>query len=168
MTCGMTLSQEIHLSSKKRINPFKICNRMKKEMLIAISLVLIMGASCSAPKKDNQKSTETVQASKPKQATVEEKTAQASETVKSGEKLYKDKGCLVCHQLNTKLVGPSIKDIAAAYSGNKAGLTAFLKGEGKAIVDPSQANVMQPQIAVTKALPTEELDAIADYILSFK
>ena len=74
---------------------------MKKETFIAVSLVLIMAASCSAPKKDNQKSTETVQTSNPKQAIPEEKNTQvASETVGSGEKLYKDKGCLVCHQLN--------------------------------------------------------------------
>ena len=142
---------------------------MKKETLIAISLVLIIATSCSSPKKDNQKSTETVQTSKPEQATPEEKNTQvSSETVGSGEKLYKDKGCLVCHQLNRKLVGPAVKDIAAAYSGNKAGLTAYLKGEGKSIVDPSQFSVMQPQLAITKALPDEELDAIVDYILSIK
>lgn len=142
---------------------------MKKETLIAISLVLIIAVSCSSPKKDNQKSTETEQTSNPKQAIPEEKnTKLVSETVRSGEKLYKEKGCLVCHQLNTKLVGPSVKDIAAAYSGNKAGLTAYLKGEGKSIVDPSQFGVMQPQITITKALPAEELDAIVDYILSIK
>lgn len=147
---------------------FKISN-MKKEMLIAISLVLIMSVSCSAPKKDNQQSTEIVQTRDPKQAIPEEKSTQAtSETVGPGEKLYKDKGCLVCHQLNEKLIGPSVKDIAAAYSGNKAGLTAFLKGEGKAIVDPSQAAVMQTQISITQGLPAEDLDAMVDYILSTK
>lgn len=136
---------------------------------MAISLVLIMTASCSAPKKDNQKSTETVQTSGTKPAIPEEKTIlEDSETGGSGEKLYKDKGCLVCHQLNTKLVGPSVKDIAAAYSGNKAGLTAYLKGEGKSIVDPSQGSVMQAQLAITKALPAKDLDAIVDYILSVK
>ena len=118
---------------------------MKKETFIVISLILIIAVSCSSPKKDNQKSTETVQTSNPEQATPEEKNTQvSSETVGSGKKLYKDKGCLVCHQLNTKLVGPAVKDIAAAYSGNNAGLTAYLKGEGKSIVDPSQYSVMQP------------------------
>ncbi len=142
---------------------------MKKIIFIAIGLALIMAASCSSPKKDNQKSTEEVQTSSPKPAIAEEKTIQTtSETFGYGQKLYKDKGCLVCHQLNTKLVGPAVKDIAAAYSGNKAGLTAYLKGEGKSIVDPSRTSVMQPQIAITKALPAEELDAIVDYILSIK
>jgi len=138
-------------------------------MLITISLVLVMSASCRDPKKDNQKRTETVQTSDFKPGLTEEKpTRIASESVGIGEKLYSDKGCLVCHQLNTKLVGPSTKDIAKAYSGNKAGLTAFLKGDGKAIVDPSQAIVMQPQIAVTKALSAKELEAMVDYILSIK
>lgn len=142
---------------------------MKKEMFIAISFVLILGVSCGSPKKDTQKSSDTEQTSDPKPATTEEKTTPAvSETVALGEKLYKDKGCLVCHQIDSRLVGPSIKDIAAAYAGNKAGLTAFLKGEGKAIVDPSQASVMEPQLAITKALPAEELDHMVDYILSFK
>jgi cytochrome c len=139
---------------------------MNKWSFIAASLVLIVGVSCSSPNKEKSTSTTTE-----KSATSEtvEKSAKPTEVVASaGQKLYSDKGCLVCHQLNTKLVGPSVKDIAAAYSGNKAGLTAFLKGEGKAIVDPSQASVMQPQIAITKALPTDELNAIVDYILSIK
>lgn len=139
---------------------------MKKYSFIATSLVLILGISCSSPNKENSTNTTTG-----KSATSEpvEKSANPTKAVVSvGQKLYSDKGCLVCHQLNAKLVGPSTKDIAAAYSGNKAGLTAFLKGESKAIVDPAQAGLMQPQIAVTKALPPEELDALVDYILSIK
>lgn len=139
---------------------------MKKLSFIAASLVLLLGVSCSSPNKEKSTSTTTEKSATP--GTVE-KSANPTEVVASaGQKLYSDKGCLVCHQLNTKLVGPSVKDIAAAYSGNKAGLTAFLKGEGKVIVDPSQASVMQPQIAITKALPAEEINSIVDYILSIK
>lgn len=145
----------------------KIKNKnMKKYSFIAASLVLLVGISCSSPNKE--KSTNTTSEKSATSETVE-KSAKSPEAVASvGAKLYSDKGCLVCHQLNTKLVGPSVKDIAAAYSGNKAGLTAFLKGEGKPIVDPSQASVMHPQIAITKALPADQLDAIVDYILSIK
>lgn len=139
---------------------------MKKLAFISASLVLMLSVSCSSPSKEKSTNTATE-----KSATSEtvEKSPKPTEAVASvGQKLYSDKGCLVCHQLNTKLVGPAVKDIAAAYSGNKAGLTAFLKGEGKAIVDPSQASVMQPQIAITKALPADELNEIVDYILSIK
>ena len=144
-------------------------NDMKKEIFIAVSTAFILCLACSSPKKDEGKTKEKVQTNNPKPAVTEEKTTgQASTTVSLGEKLYKDKGCLVCHQLDNKLVGPPVKDIAAAYAGNKAGLIAFLKGNGKAIVDPSQASVMQPQINITKSLPDDELNEIVDYILSVK
>ena len=141
-------------------------NMMRKLTFIGASLVLLLGVSCSSPSKE--KSTTTTTEKSATSETVEKNSKPAEAVASVGQKLYSEKGCLVCHQLNTKLVGPSVKDIAAAYSGNKAGLTAYLKGEGKSIVDPSQASVMQPQIAITKALPAEELDAIVDYILSIK
>jgi cytochrome c len=34
------------------------------------------------------------------------------------EALARNKGCLACHQVDTKLVGPSFKDIAAKYKGD--------------------------------------------------
>ncbi|MDP2339001.1 MAG: c-type cytochrome [Bacteroidota bacterium] len=138
---------------------FKI-SIMKRITFIAISLVLIMGVSCSSPNKEKNAATKTVEKG------IEPAVAEAS----PGQKLYADKGCVACHLLNSKLVGPSIKDIAAAYAENKSGLIAFLKGEGKPIVDsdPVQAAVMHPQIAITKALPANELDAMVNYILSAK
>ncbi len=139
---------------------------MGKLTFIGASFVLLLSVSCSSPNKEKSTSTTTEESATSETA---KKDVKATEVVASaGQKLYSEKGCLVCHQLNTKLVGPAVKDIAAAYSGNKAGLTAFLKGESNAIVDPSQASVMQPQIAITKALPADELDAIVDYILSIK
>ncbi len=139
---------------------------MKKQSFIAASLVLIWCISCSSPNKENSTNTTT---GKSATSEIVEKSANTVKAVVSvGQKLYSDKGCLVCHQLNAKLVGPSTKDIAAAYSGNKEGLTEFLKGESKAIVDPAQASLMQPQIAITKALPPEELDALVNYIFSIK
>lgn len=140
--------------------------RMRKLTFIGASLVLLLSMSCSSPSREKSTNTMT---EKSASSEITEKSPEPTEAVAgAGQKLYSDKGCLVCHQLNTKLVGPAVKDIAAAYSGNKAGLIAYLKGEGKSIVEPSQANVMQPQIEITKALPAEQLDAIVDYILSIK
>ena len=34
-----------------------------------------------------------------------------------GETLYKTKACVACHQIDTKVVGPSYKDVAAKYAG---------------------------------------------------
>ncbi|PIQ15289.1 MAG: cytochrome C552 [Flavobacteriales bacterium CG18_big_fil_WC_8_21_14_2_50_32_9] len=134
---------------------------MKKVTFLAMSLAVIMGTSCSSSNEEKTEPTTTDEV-----APVEEKT-EVAEAI-SGKELYTAKGCVACHQLEIKTVGPSIKDIAAAYEGNKDGLIAFLKEEAEAIVDPAQAAVMKPQLAVTKALPTEELNAIVDYILESK
>lgn len=142
---------------------------MKKEMLLAMSLVLSICVSGSSPKKELSKNIDQETAVETKTSiNLAENFQSPAKVVSPGEKLFKDKGCTVCHQVNTKLVGPPLKTIATAYANNKKGLVAFLKDSGKPIVDPAQASVMHPQIAITKALPANELDAIVNYILSVK
>lgn len=135
---------------------------MKKVTFLAASLVVIMSVSCSSSTEEKTASTESTTT----EAVVEEKT-EVVEAI-SGENLFSGKGCVACHQLENKTVGPALKDIATAYDGNKDGLIAFLKEEAEAIVDPAQAAIMKPQLATTKALPAEELNAIVDYILGSK
>jgi cytochrome c len=52
----------------------------------------------------------------------------------SPDELLKSKGCLGCHAMDTKKIGPAYKDIAAKYKGNKSAegkLVAALKsGQG--------------------------------------
>jgi cytochrome c len=72
----------------------------------------------------------------------------------SGADVVKAKGCLTCHAVDQKKVGPSYKDVAAKHKGdaNAAGmLTAKLK-EGKG----------HPKVAATDA----ELKAAVGYVLS--
>jgi len=38
----------------------------------------------------------------------------------AGKALAQKSGCLACHTVDKKVVGPSYKDIAAKYKGNKA------------------------------------------------
>jgi len=85
-----------------------------------------------------------------------------------GKALFQSKGCTACHQPAADTVGPSLKKIAAAYAGKEAELIKFLKGEGKAIVDPAKEAVMKPQINITKALKDDERKALAEFILSHK
>jgi cytochrome c len=37
----------------------------------------------------------------------------------TGPQLLKDKGCLACHTLDKKLVGPAYKEVAAKYKARK-------------------------------------------------
>ncbi len=74
----------------------------------------------------------------------------------SGPEVLKAKGCLNCHDAQTKKVGPAFKDIAAKNKDNKgaeSALIAKLK-EGKG----------HPKIAASDA----ELKAAVGHILSTK
>jgi cytochrome c len=59
-------------------------------------------------------------------------SALASSTAMANPQLAKDKNCLACHSVATKLVGPAFKDIAAKYAGQKGAedklVTKVLKG----------------------------------------
>lgn len=52
------------------------------------------------------------------------------------EALAKGKGCMACHAVDKKLVGPSYKDVAAKYKGDAkavATLAAKVKAGGKGV-----------------------------------
>lgn len=141
---------------------------------VCFVLVFISNVSRGISKNGNQKTTETLQQTS-LQATIisEEKTfgaesgfADQPETVKKGEKLFKEKNCVVCHQLDTKLVGPAVKEISKVYAGKKENLNSFLKGTSKSIIDPAQHAIMEPQIAITKAMSDADRMAIVEYLLS--
>ena len=46
---------------------------------------------------------------------------------KAAEALAKNSGCLACHTVDKKLIGPSYKDIAAKYRGNKGAEAELIK-----------------------------------------
>ena len=46
---------------------------------------------------------------------------------KAAEALAKNSGCLACHAVDKKLVGPAYKDIAAKYRNNKGAEAALIK-----------------------------------------
>jgi cytochrome c len=74
----------------------------------------------------------------------------------SGADVLKAKGCLNCHEMDKKKVGPAYKDVAAKYKGNKkaAGeLVAKLKeGKGHLKIEASDAEL---KAAVQHVLATK-------------
>jgi cytochrome c len=74
----------------------------------------------------------------------------------SGSEVVKTKGCMNCHEADKKKVGPSFKDIAAKFKGDKgaqASLVAKLKdGKGHAKADASDAEI---KAAVQHVLSTK-------------
>lgn len=74
----------------------------------------------------------------------------------SGADVLKAKGCLNCHEADKKKVGPSFKDIAAKYQGDKGagpGLAAKLKdgkGHPKAAASDDEIKAAVQQVLSTK------------------
>ncbi len=65
--------------------------------------------------------------------------------------LAQNKGCMACHAIDKKIVGPSVKDIAAKYKGDNtaaAALEAKVKNGGSGVWGPVP---MPPNAAVSDA-----------------
>ena len=70
-------------------------------------------------------------------------------TAQSGD-ILKDKGCLNCHDMDKKKVGPAFKDVAAKRAGKSDEIVAKMKeGKGHPKVNAPEADI---KAAVDKAL----------------
>ncbi len=166
---------------------------MKKLGLLLLAVMMISLSSCGSDdaKKAKEGAEQAVEATKEAAQeagdAVKEAAEKTGEAVKeaaekteeaakeatgaadvNGKTLFASNGCVACHNPQNKTVGPAIKEIAAGYAGKKDELVKFLKGEAKAIIDPAQFAVMQPNLATTKKMNDAELNALADYMLSIK
>ena len=92
--------------------------------------------------------------------------ANANAENKNGQVIFEAKGCALCHKKDMDTVGPSLKTIAIGYAGKESTLVTYLQGKGTAIVDPSRAAVMNPQLVKIKTLFDQDLKAVAEYIIS--
>lgn len=63
----------------------------------------------------------------------------------AGADLAKSKGCLGCHEMDKKKVGPAFKDVAAKYKGNKDAETMLIgklkEGKGHMKIAASDAEL---------------------------
>ena len=85
-----------------------------------------------------------------------------------GNRLFSEKTCITCHDVDQKKVGPSVIDIMHVYKANNADIVTFLKGNSKPIVDTTatQVAIMQANIdGFLKDISDEELNAISTYML---
>lgn len=96
-----------------------------------------------------------------------ETTTEAQKPEDLGKEIFHGKGaCVACHKPDVKLVGPSLQDIAKIYKEKNGDMVSFLKGEGEAIVDPTQYAVMKPNLELTKTFSDKELKALEAYVYS--
>lgn len=128
---------------------------MKKTVFLVVILAFI------ACKKESQESF-----GKSETATKETSTEVITPEV-LGKEIFEGKGnCVACHQVDQKIVGPSIQEIAKIYKDKNANMVTFLKGDAEPIVDPSQFEVMKANFAITEEMSDEELKALEAYMYS--
>jgi len=81
----------------------------------------------------------------------------------ANEALAKKSGCLACHGVDKKVLGPGFKDVAAKYKGDKAAegkLVAKVKAGGSGVWGPIPMPANSPQVK------DGDIQSIVKWILS--
>lgn len=128
-----------------------------------IVFVLSVLAFISCKKESEESFGKPTETSEP----IEKTTAEIQTPEALGKEIFEGKGtCIACHKTDAKLIGPSLQDIAKIYKEKNGDMVSFLKGEGEALVDPTQYEVMKANFAITKTMSEEELKALEAYVYS--
>lgn len=83
----------------------------------------------------------------------------------SGEAVFKQSNCNGCHAIDRKTVGPSLKDVAAKYAGDK---DAQAKLEKKTRNGGSGVYGTMPMPATAKTVSDADIKTMVSWILSLK
>jgi cytochrome c len=80
----------------------------------------------------------------------------------AGKALAQKSGCLACHSVDTKIVGPAFKDVAAKYKDKSAEskLVAKVKAGGSGVWGPIPMPANSPQVK------DEDIKALVSWVLS--
>lgn len=140
-----------------------------KRILFVFTVLSFVVSSCGDSKKEEVK--KEIEAPKEEVKETPAATAGSEDLVAMGEKLFTEKTCVSCHQAETKIVGPAIKNIVQVYSDQGASIVGFLEGKQEAIVDtdPGQVAIMKANLdGFVKDLKEDELKALEAYMMSIK
>ncbi len=125
---------------------------MRTTFLLLSAALLLAGCA----KKESQK-TETIT-----------HESEAKTELETGQELFEGEGnCFACHKPDQKIIAPSLQQIAKIYKTQHGDMVAFLKGESKPLVDPSQYETMKTNFSITKGMSDAQLKALETYIYSF-
>ncbi len=83
--------------------------------------------------------------------------------IETGMALAKSSGCLACHQIEAKRVGPTWMDVSKKYHGNADAKTILVAQIKKGGVAGWQMGVMPPY---SSSVPDADIEKLADFILA--
>lgn len=140
-----------------------------KKLLLILGVLAFTFTSCGEKKKEEvKKEAEPVKEEVKTTETTSEVNG-TDEQIAMGAKLFTEKTCTTCHALDTKIIGPAVKDIVKKYEESNGNIVDFLTEKSNAIVDtdPGQVAIMKANLdGFVKDLTPEELQAIAAYMHS--
>jgi cytochrome c len=87
----------------------------------------------------------------------------SSGVASANQALAQKSGCLACHSIDKKVLGPGFKDVAAKYKGDKgaeAKLVAKVKAGGSGVWGPMPMPANSPQVK------DEDIKSIVQWILA--
>lgn len=90
-------------------------------------------------------------------------TLAVSGTAMADLALAKKSGCMACHSIDKKIVGPAWKDVAAKYKGDadaKTKLINKVKKGGKGVWGPAPMPPYSPRVS------DENIEKLVDFILT--
>lgn len=130
---------------------------MKKSMLLALVAISIISCGKKEEKKEELYP-----------ENVAEAVSTEDRSIADGKELFESNkaACFSCHQMDKKVIGPSIKEIAKIYKEQNGDMVAFLRKKADPIVDPSQYNVMETNFAILKTMSDEEIKSLEAYMMS--
>ncbi len=129
-------------------------------------------AQTTEVKKEETKAQEQAQEQTQEQAKAEEapKAEQPSTgmqavavSAEEVQALIQQKGCVACHDVNTKKVGPSFKEVAAKYSGQADAVATLVNSITKGSTGKWGSIPMPPQ-----PVKQEEAQKIVSWVLTLK
>ena len=84
-----------------------------------------------------------------------------------GEALFSKSGCTSCHSIDKKVVGPSMKDVAAKYAGDKKA-QAMLEKKVRSGGSGSFPKMPMPMPATPASVSDADIKSIVTWILGLK
>ncbi len=130
---------------------------MRTAIYISLTSAIVFLAACNSKKEEQDFGKKQPEA-----------TATAQTPAQKGQEIFEGKGtCTTCHKPDEKVVGPSLKDIAAIYKQKGLSVAAFINEESKPVVDPALYETMKANFVLTKMMTPEERQNIEAYIMSF-
>lgn len=136
-----------------------------KKAIILLGVCCVIFACNNAEQSGETKDTAAV-VEQPVTETPPPPAAEATVAVGSekGEKLIGTSGCLVCHKVDTKLVGPSYIEVADKYAATAANIEML----ASKIISGGSGNWGEIPMTPHPAVSTDDAKEMVKYILSLK